>query len=92
MVTRLKTVDSDPAGRMERLELTFDIDTSRRTMQLTDDLLLRTYTGEQFLSLVFSVPEWEVAGLYDFRYNLERPIVLDERTEDAVFVLFRRPD
>ena len=59
-------------------------------MELTDELLFRTYTAKEFVSLVESVPEWEVASLYDFHYNVDGPITLAPWTEDVVAVLRRR--
>ena len=37
-----------------------------------------------------SVPELEIAAIYDFAYDIKQPIELEPDVEDAVFVLRKR--
>ncbi len=55
-----------------------------------DHMEYRTYKYGQFLSLLKTVPQLEIAETYDFSYNIRQPQVVDGRTEDVVFVLKRK--
>ncbi|NUP95658.1 MAG: class I SAM-dependent methyltransferase [Planctomycetaceae bacterium] len=50
----------------------------------------RAYDHRQFLRLVRSVPELELAAAYDFGYDIERPRTLPDDQLDTVYVLRRR--
>jgi hypothetical protein len=52
---------------------------------------LRVYTVDDVRELLASVPCFELAGVYDFLYDADDPVELDEYLSDAVFVL-RRTD
>lgn len=91
VTTRLWTLSKDPVRREERLALAFDVVTPRRSFQLRDELTFRTYTRHQLMELLLRVPEWEIAGTFDFHYDLDEPIQLNDQTEDVIFVLRREP-
>jgi hypothetical protein len=50
----------------------------------------RTYTAGQMQSLLSRVPALEVVETYDFSYDMEDPIAIDDSTEDVVYVLRKR--
>lgn len=50
----------------------------------------RAYDHAQFMRLVRSVPELELAAAYDFGYDVERPRKLPDDQLDTVYVLRRR--
>jgi hypothetical protein len=50
-----------------------------------------TYNVAEILALIASEPRWEIAEIYDFAYDIQQPIELDDHTEDVVFVLRRTP-
>ena len=49
-----------------------------------------TYTAGQFLRLLSTVEEFEIAAIHDFCYRIDARVGRQPRTEDAVFVLRRR--
>jgi hypothetical protein len=50
------------------------------------------YTANQFRRLLVSVPELALCDVYDFWYEIDRPLVLDDEISDTVFVLKKRLD
>jgi hypothetical protein len=40
--------------------------------------------------MVKKVPEWAVETAYDFSYDADEPIEIDESTEDIVYILKRQ--
>lgn len=90
VLSRLWTVAFDPKARMETLKLTFDIQTPTKQFTLHDVMYYRSYSKAQFESLLKKVPAFEVCEAYDFCYEIDHPIEVDETTEDVVFVLRRK--
>lgn len=80
----------DRKNRNEKLGLTFHIYTPTELSRIDDEMNYRTYSKEQMQSLLDQVPEFETVATYDFHYRLDRPITIDARTEDVVFVLRRK--
>ncbi len=68
----------------------YDVYTPSRHLRLVGDVVFRTYTWPQFQSLVAQVPEFEIAAMYDFSYDLRKPVTVNKSTEDIVFVLRKR--
>ncbi len=83
-------IEKLPRKRLERYGMRFDVRTPTQHIRIEDELRLRSYTHKQIGQLIAAVPEWEVAGTYDFHYDLEMPITVGPRTEDVVFVLRRK--
>lgn len=82
-------VERNTAQRSETHALSFDIYTPTRQFRIQDEFRFRTYTVDQFLSLIEEIPAFRIVETYDFAY--EQPIQLDGQTQDAVFVLQREP-
>jgi SAM-dependent methyltransferase len=76
--------------RNEKLGLRFDIYTPTQQFRIEDEMNYRTYTAAQFADLLDRTGVFDIAALYDFHYRLNRPIVIDDRTEDVVLVLRRK--
>ena len=85
--THMWTISRDRQLREERLRMNYDVYTPTRSFRISDDVLFRTYTLRQFRALVASVPQLEIAAVYDFAYQFDQPITPRATTEDAVFVL-----
>jgi hypothetical protein len=83
-------ISRDKELREEVHRMNFDVYTPTQSFRLSDDVVFRTYTWKQFRELVASVPELEIAAVYDFTYRFDRPITPRATTEDAVFVLRKR--
>jgi SAM-dependent methyltransferase len=88
--THLKTFDLDLKNRTERCTMTMDVYTPTRQFQIEDELIFRTYTRKQFQRLLAAAGEFEITGIFDFRYRLDLPIELESDTQDAVFILRRK--
>jgi SAM-dependent methyltransferase len=84
------TKELDLKKRNERLGMTFDVYTPTQHLQLVDEMDYRTYTARQFQALLKRCPEFEIAALHDFCYELDTEIEITPRTEDVVFVLRKR--
>jgi len=82
--------DKDPKTRIERFNLRFDIYRPTGSSRIDDCLVLRSYTYKQFAAMVKKVPEWQVETAYDFSYDADEPIEIDESTEDVVYILKRQ--
>jgi SAM-dependent methyltransferase len=86
----MKIVEHDKRRRMERTAMRFDIYTPSQQFRLQDELLFRTYTLPQFSDLLKRVPQWQCVETFDFAYDIDSPIKLDNQSEDVVFVLRRK--
>ena len=88
--TRMWLVDRDLPSRYEEYGMCYDVYTPTRQFRIEDRVRFRTYTAAQMQRLFEKVPEWEIAEVYDFSYEIECPIDIDPKTEDVVFVLKRK--
>lgn len=59
------------------------------TIRCQTEFDLRLYTAVQVGKLFAKIPQWQVAGIYDFDYDLDQPRQLDDELTDAVFILRR---
>ncbi len=85
--TRLWTRHRDRRRRREHCGMTYDVYTPTRHFRLTDEVVFRTYTWQQFQQLLRQVSAFEIAAIHDFAYNLETQVRIGATTEDVVFVL-----
>ena len=85
--TRLWTTDRDLAERREQFSMSYDVYTPTRSFRIEDVVEFRTYTASQITKLIERVDDLEVLGIYDFAYDIDRPIRLTSDAEDVVFVL-----
>lgn len=90
VTTRLWTKRRDLRQRQEQCGMIYDVYTPTRHLRLAGDIVFRTYTWSQFKSLLAKVAEFEIAALYDFSYDLEKAVEINQSTEDVVFVLRKR--
>lgn len=77
----------DLEKRSERFHMSYYVHTPTKSFQLADDIAFRTYTVDQFYGLLRKVPALEIAAIYDFAYDLRKPVEPNTQTEDTVFVL-----
>ena len=76
--------------RLEQIDLSMRVRTRSKDMRIRYDFPLRTYTARQLKQLLRSVPQWELAAVYDFWYDIDDPLELDEEISDSVCVLRRQ--
>ena len=62
----------------------------RATLRLRHDFPFRMYTAAQFRRLLCAVPSFELCDVYDFWYEIDRPLEFNDDLSDAVFILRRR--
>ena len=82
--TRIVTASRNLRRRAERVRVTFDIQTPTGSLPLENSIVLRTYTADQFLRLLSTVEEFEIAAIHDFCYQIDTPVTLKPRTEDRI--------
>jgi len=88
--THLATHDLDLKNRTERCTMTMDVYTPTQMFQIVDELLFRTYTWRQMQKLLATVPELELAAIFDFTYQIDDSIEIHPETQDIVLILRRR--
>ena len=75
--------------RVEKFGIEFQIYSPTKFFRIEDELVLRSYTPKQMNRLIDSTGCWEAIAYYDFTYDLQSPIEVDNSTEDVVYVLKR---
>ncbi|MDW8037116.1 MAG: class I SAM-dependent methyltransferase, partial [Thermoguttaceae bacterium] len=63
-----------------------------QVLRFRDEFPLRIYTARQFRRLLATVPQWQLADVYDFWYEIDRPMKLTDQMADCVFILRRRAE
>ncbi|MDP1560956.1 MAG: class I SAM-dependent methyltransferase [Pirellulaceae bacterium] len=82
-------VDRMPAQRLEAYGMKYEVTKPNGREILEDQFNFLTYNVKQVLGLIASEPRWEIASVFDFAYDIQTPMALDDQTEDVVFVLRR---
>ena len=88
----LKVLDSNRRKRIETVRFRLNVTTGgppQRKVRFEDDFPLRMYTAAQFRRLLKSVPAFELVNVYDFWYDIDDPLRLDNEITDTMFVLRR---
>ena len=88
--SEMQSLEVDRRKRTERVRFMFDIYTPSRQFRLSDEFTFRTYTAKQLQSLLDKVPQFELVETYDFAYEIDHPITIDQETEDVVYVLKKK--
>lgn len=92
VVFTLRVTDTNRRQRIERLRVTMLVRTPRKELRLATEFPLRMYTASQFRQLLRKCPAWELCDVFDFWYQIDEPLVLDDELSDCVFILRRRAD
>lgn len=90
VLTHMWTESRNSRTRTDRFGIHFDIYTPTRQFRISDVLSMRSYNREQFLRMVDHEGSWEIEQTYDFGYDIDKPIELDDTSEDVVFVLRKK--
>lgn len=88
--TQMWTKSRDAKARMDHFGVHFDVYTPTKQFRITDVLSMRSYTHPQFLRMIENEGSWDVESAFDFRYQIESPIEVDDASEDVVFVLRKK--
>ena len=88
----LKVIDFDRKRRQEMLRVSIKATKpSGKVEKIRSEFPLRLYTPAQGKRLLKKVDDvFEIAGIYDFDYDIKSPRKFDNDLTDAVFVLRRR--
>jgi SAM-dependent methyltransferase len=86
----LRVVRTSLRRRVEDLRVCLLVRHGSKELRLRHEFQLRTYTASQFRRLLASVPSLELCEVYDFRYEIPQPFVLNGEMAYVVFVLRRR--
>jgi SAM-dependent methyltransferase len=86
----LKVLETNAAKRLETLRVNMLVRSGKKRLRLRDEFKLRMYTSRQFVRLLGKVPSFELCDVYDFWYEIDSPLTLDDRISDTVFILRKR--
>lgn len=88
----LKVIDFNRRSRREMLRVSVKaIKPSGKVERIRSEFPLRIYTPAQAKRLLAKVDDqYEIAGVYDFDYDIDEPRDFDNELTDALFVLKRR--
>jgi SAM-dependent methyltransferase len=85
--TDLRVVASDRRRRIESLQVSLRVHRGEKLWRFRGRFDLRLYNAAQFRKLLASVPALELCDVYDFWYEIDEPLVLNNKISDTVFVL-----
>jgi SAM-dependent methyltransferase len=86
----LRVLESYPKRRLELLRTSLLARTPSRELRVRTDYLMRMYTAGQLRRLLESVPQLELCDVFDFWYQIDEPLQLDDNIADTVIVLRKR--
>lgn len=86
----LKVMDVQPRKRIEQLQISMKINSSAGERKLKAQFPLRTYNAPQLKKLLAQEPRWEIADVFDFWYDIDDPLELNDKIVDTVLILKRR--
>src|SRR5262245_11047295 len=83
----LRVISTNRRQRIERIRTTLLVRNRSRVLRLQSEFSFRMYTAEQFRRLLRHVPNLRLCDVYDFWYEIDRPLELTDELSDTVFVL-----
>jgi len=90
VTTTLTVRETFERKRKEVLRITMDVDMPTDGFRTVCEATLRLYDVAEIRKLFGRVREFELVETYDFLYDADDPIKLDEYSSDVVFVLRKR--
>jgi hypothetical protein len=86
----LRVLATDRRRRIEQLRVSLLVRNRGKEIRLRHEFPFRMYTAAQFRRLLAGVPSLELCDVYDFWYDIDDPLVLDDELSDTVFILRKR--
>jgi SAM-dependent methyltransferase len=83
----LRVLNTDHRRRLETLRVCILAREGDREIRFRDEFPFRRYTVSQFRKLLASVPAFQLRDVYDFWYEIDHPLKLDNSMADTVFIL-----
>lgn len=90
VVFTLRVLDFNRRRRLEKLRATMLVRTGQKELRLASEFEFRLYTAAQMKQQLAEVPEFELCDVYDFCYEIDEPLRLDNEISDTVLILRRR--
>jgi hypothetical protein len=88
----LRVLETDRRRRIEKLRVCLLVRRSGQEFRLRHEFPFRMYTAGQFRRLLAAVPSLELCDVYDFWYEIDYPLQLNDEMADTVFILRKRGD
>lgn len=76
--------------RLEQIRVTVTAKRPNDTIKLLTEFPLRLYTAPQALKTLKSVPEFEIASIHDFNYEIDEPVEVNGDSVDTIFILRKK--
>jgi len=86
----LRVLATDRRRRLETIRISLLARVGKREHRVRDEFPLRMYTAAQFRRLLSTVPSLDLCDVYDFWYEIDRPLKLNDEMSDSVFILRKR--
>ena len=86
----LRVLATDRRSRKERLRISLLVRGRNKEQRLRHEFEFRMYTAAQFRRLLSKVPAFELLDVYDFWYEIDEPLALNNEISDTVFILRKR--
>ena len=86
----LRVLRCDRRRRIEVIRFSLRVRSGKRDLRIAADYPYRIYQAHQFRRLLDKVPPFELCDVYDFWYDINDPLKLNNELGDAVFILRRR--
>jgi SAM-dependent methyltransferase len=87
----LRVLTTDRRRRIETLRVSLLVrdkgTKGGRELRLRHEFPFRMYTAAQFRRLLAAVPSLELCDVYDFWYEIDHPLTLNNEMSDTVFIL-----
>lgn len=83
----LRVLHFDRRHRLERLRLSLRVRARDKDLRLRQDFDFRIYTAAQLRRLLAKVPAFHLLDVFDFWYEIDRPLSLNDEIVDTVLVL-----
>lgn len=90
VTTTLRVTSFDRRKRLETLKFSLRVRSPNNDLRIVSEYPYRLYTAKQFSRLLKSVPEFQLMDVYDFWYDIDYRVDLDDELSDAVFILQKK--
>lgn len=88
----LRVVASNRRRRRETIRISLLVRRGATKLRLRDEFPLRLYTAAQVRRLLAQVPALALLDVYDFWYEIDHPLRLNDEISDTVFILQKLGD
>ena len=90
MTVTLRVLATDRRRRIEDLRVSVLVRRGTKELRFRHEFPFRMYTPQQFGRLLAAVPSWELCDVFDFWYEIDRPLTWSDDLADTVVVLRKR--